>query len=103
MNAAPRPLERRRADAEARLAAVPCDGWVATATAGPDGAPLAHLVPLSVAWFGGRVVLALELASRTARGVRATGRARIGVGPTRDVVLIDAVLERAVPVAEAPA
>jgi hypothetical protein len=99
----PRPLTRRRADAEARLATVPCDGWVATATAGPDGVPTAHLVPLSVAWIDERVVLAVELASRTARGIAAAGRARIGVGPTRDVVMIDAVLERSVPVAEAPA
>jgi hypothetical protein len=48
------------------------------------------------------VVLALEAGSRTARNVVATRSARLGLGHTRDVVMIDAVLEDAVPVAEAP-
>lgn len=37
----------------------------------------------------------------TARGIASSGRARVAVGPTRDVVMIDAVLERTVPVADA--
>ena len=70
------------------------DVWVATAS--PDG--VAHLVPLSLAWTGERLVIAVEERSRTARDVVASGRARLAVGPTRDVTMIDAVLERVVPV-----
>jgi len=39
----------------------------------------------------------------TARDLDASGRARLAVGPTRDVTMVDAVLERAVPTAEAGA
>jgi hypothetical protein len=60
-------------------------------------------VPLTIAWWDGRIVLALELSSRTARGVLAAGGARIGAGHSRDVVMIDAVLDSAVAVADAPA
>jgi hypothetical protein len=47
----------------------------------------------------GRVVVAVDGSSLTARNVTASGIARLGVGPTRDVVMIDAVLERTVDVA----
>jgi hypothetical protein len=60
-----------------------------------------YLVPLSLAWIDDRVVLALAAGSRTARNVRARGAARLALGPTRDVVMIDAVLERVVPVGDA--
>ncbi|HLS62749.1 MAG TPA: pyridoxamine 5'-phosphate oxidase family protein [Ruania sp.] len=72
------------------------DAWVATAS--PDGVP--YVVPLSLAWIEGRVVLALPAATRTARNLAATSRARLGVGPTRDVVLIDANLDRLLAVDE---
>jgi hypothetical protein len=85
----PRDLGTRVADTRAMLATPAIDAWVATAT--PAGAP--HLVPLSLAWVREHVVLALSASSLTARNLRASGRARIGVGPTRDVVLLDAVLE----------
>lgn len=94
----PRSAEQRRADTLARLAAPVLDGWVASA--GPAGA---HLVPLSVHWTGERLVIAVDLASVTARNIAASGRARIGLGATRDVVMVDATLDRAVPVADAPA
>lgn len=70
------------------------DGWVATAS--EAGAP--HLVPLSLAWVGERVVVALASSSVTARNLVRSGTARLAVGPTRDVVMIDAALERAVDV-----
>jgi len=92
----PRSAARRKQDSLAQLTARHQDGWVATAY---DGA--AHLVPLSIAWVDERVVIALDATSVTARGIASTGRARIGVGPTRDVVMIDAVLERTVPVGDA--
>jgi hypothetical protein len=68
--------------------------WVATASA--DGAP--YLVPLSLAWVDERAVVAVEETSLTARNLAASGTARLAVGATRDVVMIDAVLERSVAV-----
>ena len=94
----PRTADRRKADTLARLATPVLDGWVASA--GPAGA---HLVPLSLHWTGEHLVIALELTSVTARNIAASGRARIGLGATRDVVMVDATLDRTVPVADAPA
>jgi flavin reductase (DIM6/NTAB) family NADH-FMN oxidoreductase RutF len=82
----------RRTDALDLLTTPAVDVWVATASAA--GAP--HLVPVSLAWVGERVVIAVAASSVTARNLTASGRARLGVGPTRDVVMIDAVLERSV-------
>jgi hypothetical protein len=62
-----------------------------------------HLVPLSVGWDGERLVLASEPDAVTTRNLQASGRARLALGPTRDVVMIDAVLETVVDVAAAPA
>ena len=42
-----------------------------------------------------RAVIAVHETSVTARNLTASGRARLAVGPTRDVVMIDAVLDRA--------
>src|SRR5205823_6609068 len=97
---APRPSERRKADTLAKLSAPAADVWVATASAA-GGRP--HLVPLSLAWVGERIVLALAVDSPTARNLTATGTARLGVGPTRDVVMIDVVLEASHPTGAAPA
>jgi hypothetical protein len=68
------------------------------ATASAAGAP--YLVPLSLAWVDDHVVIAVEQTSLTARNLIASGEARLGVGPTRDVVMIDAVLEQTVDVAD---
>ena len=84
----------RKADALALLATPAVDVWVATAS--PTGAP--HLVPVSLAWVDERAVIAVEAASVTARNLAASGTARLAVGPTRDVVMIDATLEAAVDV-----
>jgi len=91
-----RDLERRMADTLAMLSTPAVDVWVATASA--DGAP--HLVPVSLAWVDERVVIAVEASSVTARNLGASGVARLAVGPTRDVVMIDAVLERTVDVTD---
>jgi Pyridoxamine 5'-phosphate oxidase len=80
----------RKANALAMLTSPAVDAWVATAS--PSGA--AHLVPLSLAWVGERAVIAVERGSVTARNLTATGTARLAVGPTRDVVMVDAALER---------
>ncbi len=76
------------------LATPGIDVWVATASAAGE----AHLVPLSLAWVAQRAVIAVPAASVTARHLSGSGRARLAVGPTRDVVMIDARLERVVPV-----
>jgi len=90
-----RDRETRKADTLAMLATEAIDVWVATASAA--GAP--YLVPVSLAWFDERVVIAVEASSVTARNLTTSGEARLAVGPTRDVVLIDAVLDKAVDVA----
>ncbi len=95
----PRDAATRKAHALAMLATPAIDVWVATASA--DGVP--HLVPLSLAWVADRVVIALREDAVTARNVATSGTARLAVGPTRDVVMIDAVLDRAVPVDADPA
>jgi len=81
---------QRKADTIAKLEAVGADTWVATAST----TGRAHLVPLSYAWDGECVVLAAEASSLTVRNVRSSGRARLGFGPTRDVVIVDGELDR---------
>lgn len=98
----PRTREQRRADTLAMLSSPVRDVWVATASTAPDGTPVPYLVPLTLAWIDDRVVLAIEATSRTGRNLLATGTARLSLGGTRDVVMIDAVLERSVPVVDAP-
>ncbi len=93
----PRDAATRKADTLAMWARPAIDVWVATASAAAE----AHLVPLSLAWTEERLVVAVQESSRTARDVTASGRARLAVGPTRDVTMVDAVLDRVVPVAEA--
>ena len=95
MIAEARDRETRKADTLAMLATQAIDVWVATASAA--GAP--YLVPVSLAWVDERAVIAVEGSSVTARNLTASGEARLAVGPTRDVVMIDAVLEKAVDVA----
>jgi hypothetical protein len=93
----PRPAAQRKADALAKLAEHGADVWVASSAAEP------YLVPLSLAWVSGRVVLALEATSRTARNITASATARLGLGPTRDVVIIDAALQAVHDLVDAPA
>ena len=70
------------------------DVWVASAS--PEGE--AHLVPLSLAWTSERLVIAVREDSRTARDIAGSGRARLAIGPTRDVTMVDARLEKLVDV-----
>lgn len=81
----PRPPEQRKADALHRLTH-DIDAWVATADA-DSGTP--HLIPLSFLWDGESVLVATPAASITGRNLRTTGKARVGIGPTRDLVLIE--------------
>lgn len=65
------------------------DAWVATADV--TGCP--YLVPLSFLWDGATLLLATPTDSPTGRNLRATGRVRVAVGVTRDVVLIEGTAE----------
>jgi hypothetical protein len=94
MSDTPRPRDLRKAEVLRRLAAPVADCWVATASS--DGEP--YLVPLTMAWFQERIILATARRSPTARNLAANGRARVGLGPTRDVILIEAALESTMPV-----
>ena len=96
--APPRTGAQRVADARTILEAQHADVWVASASA--DGTP--HLVPLSFAWDGADVSIALKADSPTARNIIDGGTARLGFGTTRDVVMVDAVLASHVGVGAAP-
>jgi Pyridoxamine 5'-phosphate oxidase len=95
VSAEPRDRASRKTDALAMLASPAIDVWVATASAA--GAP--YLVPVSLVWADERVIIAVDRSSVTARNLIESGTARLAVGPTRDVVMIDVVLERTVDVA----
>ena len=97
-----RSREQRRVDTLAKLSEPTVDVWVATAPADADGQAAAYLVPLSLAWIDERVVLATEADSATARNIVSAGHARLGLGPTRDVVMIDVELEQVYGIDEVP-
>lgn len=85
---APRSRAQRRRDTEHRLNH-DVDLWVATAS--PDGAP--YLVPLSFDWDGTTLLLSTPADSPTGRNL-VTGRmVRLGLGPTRDVTMIEGDVE----------
>jgi hypothetical protein len=68
------------------------DAWVATA--GPaNGTP--HLVPLSFLWDGVTILIATPSTSVTSRNLQATGKARLGIGPTRDLIMIEGTVHTA--------
>jgi hypothetical protein len=80
----PRSRKQRKADTLALLRNE-VDCWIASA----DEVGNAHLVPLSHYWDGTALVIATPRSSRTATNLLRAGVARVGVGPTRDVVLVD--------------
>jgi hypothetical protein len=86
---------QRKTDTLAKLTAPEADVWVASAAADDP-----YLVPLSMAWLDERIVIALPASSRTARNITARGAARLALGPTRDVVMIDVRLDRVVQLSE---
>lgn len=92
----PRELATRIADTRVALSKKGADVWVATASA----AGTAHLIPVSLAWVEERVVIAIRRSSITARNLEFSRSARLGVGPTRDVVIIDAILDGVIPVGD---
>src|SRR4029453_16641553 len=80
---APRPRDQRIRDTRARLEH-DVDAWFATS--GDEGPPL---VPLSFLWHDDTLLIATEDGSPTARNLQSGGQVRVGIGPTRDVVLVE--------------
>lgn len=80
-----RTTEQRVKDSRAKLE-TGGDAWLATS--GPAGP---HLVPLSLAWdsASGDLIFCTERRSATARNIAIQSAVRIGLGPTRDVLMID--------------
>ncbi len=95
----PRTGAERTVDSMRMLESVGADTWVATASS----SGVAHLVPLSYSWDGRDLLIAAPAASLTVRNIRASGRARLAFGATRDVLMIDVQLGAEVPLADAPA
>jgi hypothetical protein len=79
---------QRRRDTEHRLDH-DVDVWVASAS--PDGRP--YLVPLSFDWDGEALLVATPAESPTGRNLAATRTVRLGLGPTRDVTVIEGEVE----------
>jgi Pyridoxamine 5'-phosphate oxidase len=88
MTEAPRPRSQRRTDTLAKLESE-VDLWVASA----DEVGTAYLLPLSFYWDGSTLTLATPKASRTGRNLVRAGWARVALGPTRDVVIIEGPVE----------
>ena len=84
----PRSLEQRTADVLARLRE-DVDLWVASA----DAEGNAYLVPLSFVWDGAALTISTPRASRTARNLMRAEWARVALGLTRDVVIVEGTVE----------
>ncbi|SFJ57198.1 Pyridoxamine 5'-phosphate oxidase [Streptosporangium canum] len=87
-DAPPRELEERLRDTRAKLES-DVDLWVAT----PGSSGDVHLIPLSYLWDGTAFLISTPRASVTGRNLLADGRVRLGLGPTRDVVVVDGAAE----------
>jgi nitroimidazol reductase NimA-like FMN-containing flavoprotein (pyridoxamine 5'-phosphate oxidase superfamily) len=86
----PRPAKQRKQDSLHRLEHDQ-DVWVATAPG--DGSGVPYLVPLSFLWDGSTLLIATPATSPTGRNLKSTGRVRLGLGPTRDVVMIEGTVD----------
>ena len=78
----------RVSDAQAKLGEE-VDVWVSSA--GADGR--GYLVPLSYYWDGRTLTLAAHPRSPTARNLQRAGWARVALGPTRDVLIVEGPVE----------
>jgi hypothetical protein len=87
-----RSRSQRRVDVLAKLRDT-VDLWVSSA----DETGRAYLLPLSYYWDGSALTIATPRASRTARNLIRAGWARVALGPTRDVVIIEGPVE-AIPI-----
>lgn len=92
----PRARPQRKRDA-IRLLEHERDLWIATARS--DGTP--YLLPLSFSWDGRAITLVSSASSPTFRNLATCPTARLAVGSTRDVVMIDVELETVVEIGQA--
>ncbi len=83
-----RSLSQRMRDVREKLT-TEVDAWVASASARGE----AYLIPLSFYWDGSTLTIATPKRSRTARNLRRAGSARVALGPTRDVVVVEGSVE----------
>ena len=88
MTAGPRSRADRRRDTENRLTN-DIDVWVASAS--EDGVP--YLVPLSFDWDGEAVLVATPTNSPTGRNLAGSRAARLALGHTRDVCMVEGDVE----------
>jgi hypothetical protein len=88
MSIDPRSRAQRRRDTEHRLR-TDIDVWVASASA--DGVP--YLVPLSFDWDGEQLLVSTPADSPTGKNLAASRAARLGLGHTRDVSMIEGDVE----------
>lgn len=82
---AARSREQRKRDTLDRLEH-DVDAWIATADP-VGGTP--HLTPLSFRWDGTTLLLSTEASTPAGRDMVATKEVRLGLGLTRDVILIE--------------
>jgi hypothetical protein len=85
----PRSAQQRKTDTLDRLENE-VDAWVATADPA-TGMP--YMVPLSFLWESGCLYLSTAASNPTALNLQASGQIRLGLGLTRDVVLIEGSVE----------
>lgn len=88
-----RSAQERKRDTLQRLAE-DIDAWVATAGAS-GGTPC--LAPFSFLWDGASLLIAAPATGVTGRNLLANGQVRLGLGLTRDVVLITGAAEAILP------
>jgi len=93
-----RTVEQRKADTRTALDAQR-DLWLATADT--RGRP--HLIAVSAWWDGNRFIFATAAASRTARNLDSNRIARLALGSTDDVIVIDATVAEGTKVRDADA
>lgn len=75
------------------------DAWVATAD---PAMRTPYLIPLSFLWDGATLLFATPAASPTSGNLWATGKVRVAVGATRNVILIDGTVHMILPASELP-
>ena len=61
-----------------------------------------YLVPSSFLWGGRHVLVATPAASPTGPNLRATGRVRLGIGPTHDLVITEGTVVQVLAAGEIP-
>jgi hypothetical protein len=59
-------------------------------------------VPLSFLWDGEALLVATPANSPTGRNLQSTSKVRVGVGPTRDLVLVEGTVAAAVAAGDIP-